>query len=65
MKIKNEYPKARAYIKKKYPEISDGEITKVFCNIPPNTPDALVILIFKACEKSVIKQFKEKEVKEK
>lgn len=64
-KIKVEYPKVRAYIKKKYPEVSDGEITKLFCNVPPNTPEAAVMLILKACEKSAIKKIKENEVSEK
>lgn len=65
MIIKNEYPKTRAYIKKKYPEVTDGEITRLFCDVPPNTPDKVVLLLFKACEKSAINKLKENEVKEK
>lgn len=59
MKINNEYPKVRAYIKKKYPEVDDGEITKLFCDIPPNTPQPIVLMIFKACESEVAKRVKE------
>lgn len=65
MKIKNEYPKTRAYIKKRFPEVTDGQITRLFCDVPPNTPDLVVLAVFKACERSAIKKLKENEVKEK
>lgn len=64
MKIKNEYPKARAYLKKRFPEVTDGEITRAFCSIPPNTPEWVVIQLFKLIEKTKLKEMGFKSLEE-
>lgn len=49
------YPKLRAYIRKTFPEMGEGDIEKALMDIPKGLPDWAALQIFKAIEKEARK----------